>query len=179
MMSRPARPDPKRDSLLVMGQVLAPFGVKGWLKIKPFTQAADALLDYREWWIGAKDDPGRWRAAVAAEGRLHGANLLARLEGMVDRDQALALQGAPVAVERAMLPEPGPDEYYWIELVGMSVVSLEGAALGEVTDLTRGGAHEVLRVRGERERLIPFVGAIVREVDRQARLIRVDWQPDY
>jgi 16S rRNA processing protein RimM len=168
------------DDFVVMGRVLGPFGVKGWLKIRPFTQVVGALLDYPQWWIQAKDGPAdQWRQVVPVEGHEHGVTLLVRLEGMTGRDQAIQLMGARIAVGRATLPEPGEGEYYWADLLGMSVVNLQGLALGAVTELIGTGANDVLRVQGEREHLIPFVEVFVKGVDKQAKSISVDWQPDY
>jgi 16S rRNA processing protein RimM len=171
------------DNLVVMGRVLGPFGVKGWLKIRPFTQAIGALLDYPQWWLqvkdNARDGPDPWRVVVPVEGQEHGVTLLVRLDGMTGRDEAVRLTGARIAVGRATLPEPAAGEYYWADLIGMSVVNLQGVVLGAVTELIGTGAHDVLRVQGEREHLIPFVEVFVQGVDKQAKSISVDWQPDY
>jgi 16S rRNA processing protein RimM len=165
--------------LVVMGQVLGPFGVKGWLKIRPSTEAIGALLDYPQWWVEAKAGADHWRAMAPVEGHEHGITLLVRLEGMTARNEAQELKGARIAVPRADLPEAPADEFYWTDLIGMSVVNLQGVALGVVTGLLDTGAHDVLQVRGEREYLIPFVEVFVTDVDQQAKVICVDWLPDY
>jgi 16S rRNA processing protein RimM len=113
------------------------------------------------------------------EGHGHGTVLVARLEQIDDRTQAEQLTGARVAVARKELPAPAPGEFYWSDLVGLSVINEQGITLGAVQEVLDTGAHAVLRVVGECERLIPFVDAYVRDVDAAGRAIRVDWQPDY
>lgn len=163
-----------------MGRVAAPYAVQGWIKVQPFTEHLDSLLDYESWWLGHEE--GRkagWREFRLLEGKVHGQTLLARLEGVDDRNAAEALQGQEVAVNRSAFPEAGGDEYYWDDLVGAEVVNTEGVQLGKVEGLLETGAHDVLRVVGERERLIPFVGAYVREVDQKGKRILVEWGADW
>ena len=167
-----------------MGRVAAPYAVKGWLKIQPFTEYLDSLLDYPTWWLGhAEGRKSGWREYRVVEGKIHGQALLAQLEGVDDRNAAEALKGLEVAVDRAEFPETGEDEYYWDDLIGLEVVNTEGVALGVVKGLLETGAHDVLRVAGpeagQRERLIPFVSAYVREVDQAGRRILVEWGADW
>ena len=83
-------------------------------------------------------------------------------------------------MRRAQLPPPGPGEYYWADLQGLQVVTLEGVELGTVSSVFATGANDVIVVRGERERLLPFVqGQVVMEVNLEQRLLRVDWDPDF
>jgi 16S rRNA processing protein RimM len=163
-----------------MGRVAAPYAVKGWIRIQPFTEYLDSLLDYDFWWLGHGEGRGNvtaagWREYRVLEGKVHGQSLLARLEGVDDRAVAEALKGMDVAVDRAEFPEAEEDEYYWDDLIGMEVNNTEDVVLGKVTGLLETGAHDVLRVLGERERLIPFVDAYVREVDLEGRRILVEW----
>ncbi len=164
------------DSLVVMGRISAPYAVRGWVRIQPQTEYLDGLLDYPTWFVGRQ---GQWRQFKLLEGKVHGQYLLAHLEGMDDRDAAEAVMGMDIAVRRDEMPEADEGEYYWDELVGLEVVNTEGAALGRVTGLLATGAHDVLEIRGERERLIPFVDAFVREVDMPGRRIVVEWGLDY
>jgi 16S rRNA processing protein RimM len=159
-----------------MGRIVAPYAVKGWIKIQPFTEYLDSLLDYNTWWLG---HPGAWREFRLKDGKVHGQHLLAELYGVTDRNASEALQGLEVAVNRDEFPEAEEDEYYWDDLIGLDVVNAEGVVLGQVKGLLETGAHDVLQVTGERERLIPFVEAYVREVDLPGRRIQVDWNPDW
>lgn len=165
---------------VVMGRVAAPYAVQGWLKIQTFTEYLDSLLDYDFWWLG--QETGRragWREYRVLDGKVHGQTLLVQLEGVDDRTAAEGLKGLDVAVDRAEFPQAEPDEYYWDDLIGLEVVNAEGVALGKVAGLMETGAHDVLRVLGERERLIPFVDAYVQEVDMAGGRIRVAWGADW
>ena len=163
-----------------MGRVNAPFGVKGWVKIKPFTETLDALLDYPEWQIG-KD--GQWRKAEVEDATLHGDFVVAKLAGCNDRDAAFALRGQEIAVYREELPDTEEGEFYWEDLIGLAVVNRDGVELGKVASLMGTGAHDVLVVKGEKEIskeiLIPFVEVYVLNVDLAQGRIEVDWGLDY
>jgi 16S rRNA processing protein RimM len=160
--------------------VAAPYGVHGWLKVVPYTATAEALLRYRTWRMSVPDEQGA-REFRLVEGRVHGAVVVAQLEGIDTREQAASLRGAMVEVPREALPREGDGEVYLADLPGCRVVSAKGEALGSVQDVAQFGAHPVLRVRDERgtERLIPLVAAYVNGVDLEARLIEVDWEADY
>ena len=163
-----------------MGRVAAPYGVRGWMKVQPYTDATEALLDYREWWIAgdAKSGPAAHRVV---EGRVHSGVLVVRLEGVETREAAARFSGRDVAVPRDALPREGDDEVYVSDLVGLDVVNRAGQPLGRVTEVSANGAQPVLRVVGADggERLIPFVAALVDEVDLPSSRIVVDWEIDY
>ncbi|HRH80270.1 MAG TPA: ribosome maturation factor RimM [Thiobacillaceae bacterium] len=159
-----------------MGRIAAPYAVKGWVKIQPYTEYLDSLLDYPVWHLGKA---GKWREYGVLEARVHGATLIASLDGVADREQAQALAGMELAVPREEMPAAEDGEYYWDDLIGMRVVNLAGEDLGRVEGLLETGAHDVMRVLGERERLIPFTAPIVRAVDVEAGRIEVDWGSDY
>ena len=122
-----------------MGRILAPFGVKGWVKVQPNTAAIRNLLDYKTWWVGRE---GGWREIAVAEARVHGRAVVARLEGHDDRNAAAALRGKSVAVPRAVLPRTQSGEYYWADLIGLAVVNGSAQALGRITDVLQTGAKD-------------------------------------
>jgi 16S rRNA processing protein RimM len=159
-----------------MGRITAPFGVKGWLKVQPNTAATRNLLDYRTWWV---ESEGGWRETAIAEARVHGRAVIARFVGCDDRDAAAALRGKSVAVPRATLPETKRGEYYWTDLIGLAVTNGAGQALGSITGVLPTGANDVLVVAGDRERLIPFIADVIREVDVAGGVVRVEWDADY
>ena len=159
-----------------MGRVAAPFGVHGWLKIQPFTEEVDGLSGFSSWWLG---DGESWCEYTVLESAAHNATLHARLNGCVGRDAAAALKGKLVAVPREALPAAGKNEYYWSDLIGLTVTNLQGETLGKVTGLLETGAHDVLVALGTQEHLIPFIAQYVLEVDRSGGSIRVDWGADY
>ena len=159
-----------------MGRIAAPFGVKGWTKVQPFTAATQNLLAYRNWWIGRE---GEWREVAVAEARVQGRAVVARLEGCDDRDAAAALRGKSVAVPREALPRTRSGEYYWSDLIGLAVVNGEARELGRIIGVLQTGANDVLVVEGERERLVPFIAEVIRDVDLASGVLRVDWGADY
>lgn len=165
------------DSLVTVGVVAGVYGVKGWVRVHSHTDPIENILGFPRWFLQRGDE---WQPCDVIEGRRQGKGLVAALADVEDRDAARALMGAEIAVPREDLPPPGEDEYYWIDLEGLQVETVEGHALGVVDHLFATGANDVMVVRGERERLIPFVlDQVVTDVDLGQRLIRVDWDPDF
>jgi 16S rRNA processing protein RimM len=111
---------------------------------------------------------------------VHGDGLIVCLDGVATREGAEALEGQFVGVPREQLPATEGGEYYWADLIGLAVLNLAGVSLGKVTRLIETGANDVLVVTdGERERLLPFVGHVVKDVDVAAGRINVDWEADW
>ncbi len=106
----------------------------------------------------------------------HGDGFVARLSGIDDRNAAVEIRGSLVGVPASSFPPPDPGEYYWRDLIGLRVVNSDGTLFGTVERLIETGAHDVLVVKGERERLIPFVERFVTGVVREDGLLRVDWE---
>ena len=168
--------------MIVLGRITAPFGIRGWVKIHPFGDDPASWMSMPSWWLGAdeKAADGGWLARRLRDCAPHGKGLVAHFEGSDDRGAAEKLTGLYVGAPREALPETASDEFYWADLIGLEVVNLSDERLGHVADLLSGGAHEVLRVRdGDNERLLPFVAAVVKEVDLAGRRIRVDWGRDW
>ncbi len=159
-----------------MGRIAAPFGIKGWLKIQPFTAKTSCLPAITSWWLGRDGD---WQQYRVAEALVQGRGIVAKLEGCEDREAALQFRGAQVAVGRDELPRPEANEFYWADLIGLRVVNSAGQDLGEVTRMLETGANDVLVVQGERERLIPFIADVIQAVDLAAGKISVNWGADY
>jgi 16S rRNA processing protein RimM len=155
-----------------MGRVAGSYGVRGWIKIVPGGGVLDALPAVAEWWVGEQ-------VYRVGEARVHSATVVAKLDGVDTREQALALKGATVSVEREALPEAEAGHYYLADLVGLEVVNEQGDRLGVIRQWITNGAQDVMEVAGERTRLIPWVGAIVKEVDLAARRVVVQWGADW
>jgi len=163
--------------MLVMGRIASPYGVKGWLRVTAFTELPENLLEYLPWYL---DRGGQWNETQPLEGRCHGKGLVVRFAGVNDRDDAAALAGTDIAIKRSQLPNTQDNEYYWSDLVGLQVVTTDNVVLGHVDHLLETGANDVLVVRGDRERLVPFVrDDVIRKVDLEAGEIRVDWDPEF
>jgi 16S rRNA processing protein RimM len=160
-----------------MGRVLAPFGIKGWVKVESYSDSPESLLARRGWWLGRDGD---WAEVRVVGTELHGSRLVARFEGCETPEAALAYRGREVALMRDALPPPGKNEFYQADLIGLEVRNVEDELLGTLTGLFSNGAHEVMRVAGaEGERLLPFIPQVVRDIDLGARRIHVDWGKDW
>lgn len=162
-----------------VGKISGAFGVKGWVKIYSFTDPRENILSYSPLYLSRKGD---WIEVKVVEGRLQGKGVVMSLDGVTDRDQVLPLVGVELAITKAQIKPAGKDEYYWSDLIGMTVVNLQDEQLGQVDSLLENGAHDVLVVldKDKTERLIPFVlGGIVELVDLDNKIIRVDWELDY
>lgn len=181
------------NNMVVMGRIVAPYGVYGWLKVVPDTEAIDGLFDYDTWWLGKGDD---WREMVVETAKIHNDVIVVKLEGIDDRDAAFACKGKQIAVPRAHLPEPDENEYYWSDLVGLRVTNSQGVDFGLITEVFETGANDVLVVKPDnvvkpdvvpadagkdkpQERLLPFVADVVLAVDLDAKTMLVDWDEDF
>lgn len=169
--------EPDAGRRIIIGRIVGVYGVLGWVKIHSYTRPQQGVFGYHQWLVGR---PGQWQPAELADWRRHGKSWLAKLEGVAGRDQARVYSGCDIAIPRASLPPLPAGEYYWADLMGLRVQTLEGVDLGRVDHLLETGGNDVLVVIGERERLIPFVpGRDVVMVDLDAALIRVDWDPQF
>ncbi len=161
---------------IVLGRVSGVFGTRGWLKIYSYTRPRENILIYPEWQLSISK---QWRSFPVNEHRQQGGSLVVSLEGVDDRDAAAAYIGNEIAVDRDALPENATGEFYWVDLVGIEVVNLEGISFGKVSRLLATGANDVLVVDGDKERLIPYVRDIhVIDVDLKHGQMTVDWHPD-
>jgi 16S rRNA processing protein RimM len=163
------------SALIELGVVGAPFGVRGWVKLRSFTDPPDRLLQHRKLQLGVG---GSWATyTIEASGR-SGGQLTAKLAGVNDRDQAQALRGAQVCVPRSELPQRDDKDFYRADLIGCEVVNLAGARLGCVLHFIETPAQVLMVVRGEREYWVPAVPQHLRRVDLQARQVIVDWEDE-
>jgi 16S rRNA processing protein RimM len=165
------------DRLVLVGRIVGVFGVAGALKLHSFTEPRENIFRYRPWFVRLGDET---REIAAPKGKAQGKGIVATLPGIDDRDAAAALMGAEVFVRREALPKAAPGEFYWSDLEGLRVRTVEGVELGTVSHLFATGANDVVVVKGDRERLIPFIrDSVVREIDLAAGTIVVDWDPGF
>ena len=163
--------------LVTLGRVSGVFGVNGWIKVHSSTDPRDSIVGFETWILRSSDGE---RTVEVESGRRHGRTVVAKLKAVDDRDQASALVGADIAVEREALAPCEPGEYYWTDLEGLEVVTVQGETLGRLDYLFETGGHDVMAVEGARQRLIPFVqGQVVREVSLDRGVIVVDWDSTY
>jgi len=171
-MTNPSLP----DGLVQLGRITGLFGVQGWVKVFSDTRPREAIVNYSPWFLKIGE---AWREIEVEDGRAQGKGVVAKLAGFGDRDQAAGLIGVEIAVKAAQLPPPKQGEYYWAQLVGLEVVNLAGERLGKVSHLFETGANDVIVVRNGRERWLPAIPDVIREVDLQAGVLRVDWDADF
>ena len=171
-MANPSRP----DGLVHFGRIAGLFGVEGWVKVFSHARPRETIVDYSPWLVKTTGD---WREMVVEEGRAQGKGVVVKLAGVDNRDQASRLIGADIAIRFSQLPPPSKGEYYWAQLVGLEVVNLAGQNLGKVDHLLETGANDVLVVRNGKERCLPATANVIREVDLEAGVIRVDWYADF
>jgi 16S rRNA processing protein RimM len=164
------------DESICVGHIIGVQGLKGWVKVFSDTSPRENILSYSPWQIKTGDQ----LTTVEVKGRLQGKNVLAQLAGIEDRDLATELIGSKIYILPGQLPKLEQGEYYWADLIGLEVESLESEPLGTVESMMETGANDVMVLHGDRQRLIPFVmDAIVREIDLPNKRIVVDWKPDY
>ena len=168
------------SQFVVVGKITSAYGIKGWVNVHSFTDPVTNILDYQPWYLLPQKAGKNHEPVRVVSGRAHGKQVVAQIEGCTDRNQAELYRGLEIAIHRDQLPEPDESEHYWIDLVGLSVVNLEGVELGVVDSLLETGANDVLVVKGKKEHLIPYVKDIfIRDVDSENRRITVDWDPDF
>ena len=211
-MTLPLTPCDLPSDAVEMGRIADAWGIKGWVKVHAYSASADALLAGSEWFLlppvapfdrGFTAFKGTIRVEVK-EIKPHADTLVALCDASPHRNAAESLKGARIFMPRSQFPQTSdPDEYYWVDLLGLRVVNREGVALGVVRDLMSTGPNSVLvieytvaapvveasaveaqavapvAVAKLAERLIPFVAAYVDKVDKAAGFITVDWQEDY
>ncbi len=176
--------------MVIMGRIVAPYGIFGWVKILPDTEAIDGLFDYDTWWVGKENV---WQEVEIETAKVHNDVLVAKLVGVDDRDAALRHKGKQVAVPRDQLPEADDGEYYWSDLIGLNVKNKQDIDFGQIIDVFETGANDVLVVKENSdndkgaavstskssERLIPFIADVVLEVDIAAKKMLVDWDAEF
>jgi 16S rRNA processing protein RimM len=181
------------DDAIEVARIAGAWGVKGWLKVQSFSAQPEALFSSKRWYLQPPEKgPQSFTGTVllrVREAKDHSGGVVATVDGIDDKDAADALKGARLFVSRASFPTADKDEYYWVDLIGLSVLNREGVALGVVRELLSTGPQTVLVLDANEpnaegvlkpvERMIPFVSNFVDGVDLAARRITVDWQPDY
>lgn len=172
------------QGMIVLGRLVGPYGLKGWLKLHPFGDDFDALGRMPKWWLGADAAGDAWTPYALHELRSQGKGWIVKFEGIDGRSAAEAMDGLYIAAPREALPKTEADEYYWADLIGLDVVNTSGEPLGKVSGLLSSGAHDVLCVQESldgktKERLLPFVAQVVKQVDRAGKTIHVEWGVDW
>ncbi len=160
-----------------VGKISGVFGIKGWVKVFSFTDPRENILTYSPWLLKKGDET---KTVNVVDGQLQGKTIVAQLTDVNDRDQAASLMGWDIFITQDQLPKAAKGEYYWSELIGLNVETIDGVQLGVVDSLLETGANDVIIVQGERERVIPFLqGQTIINVDLDVGKIVVDWDPEF
>jgi 16S rRNA processing protein RimM len=168
--------DQHEDELICVGHILGAQGIRGEVRVFSNTSPRENILNYGPWYI----EQGEELEKLDVSGRQQGRQVVARLAGIEDRNRAEELAGCRILIHRRQLPRLEAGDYYWSDLIGLKVETLQGEPLGVVASMLETGADDVMVLSGERERLIPFViDDIVREVDLDRQRLVVDWRPDF
>ena len=166
-----------KQALVNVGKISGVFGIKGWVKVFSFTDPRENILTYSPWLLKRNDET---KVVAIVDGQLQGKTIVAQLADINDRDQAESLMGWDVYILKNQLPKALKGEYYWSDLIGLSVETIDNVNLGLVDGLLETGANDVLIVQGDRERVIPFLqGQTIINVDLEAGKIIVDWDPEF
>ena len=167
----------KQTPFITLGAINGVYGVKGWVKVFSFTNPKENILNYKTWYVVRNNQR---QTCQLEDGKSHGKGVIAKLKGFDDRDVAAKLLKSEIMVPREELPDLPNDEYYWNDLQGLQVVNVQQQVLGHVDHMMETGANDVMVVKGEKQRLIPFVqGLYVKNIDLENRVLVVDWPEDF
>ena len=179
------------EERILLGHITGVSGLKGWVKVHSDTSPRENITAYAVWWL---EQSGNWRKVRVLGGRPQGKTIVAQIEGFDSPEQSFDLIGAKIAIERDALPALAAGEYYWADLAGMQVRTVDDVAIGTVSRLFETGANDVVVIKDEREVavtenvagstsrevLVPWlVPDVVKDVDMESRVITVDWDPDF
>ncbi|HEB56228.1 MAG TPA: ribosome maturation factor RimM [Gammaproteobacteria bacterium] len=168
------------DDMILLGRVSGLFGIKGWVKLRSDTGPQENILSYSPLYLECE---GQWQPVEVKDGKKQGKAIIARLGECADRDAAALLVGARIAIKREQLPDTDEGEYYWSDLIGLKVSTLEQVKLGVIAEVMETGANDVIVVRaedGKQERLLPFIqGDVIKEIDLEQGRMTVDWDPEF
>lgn len=170
---------------VVLGKVTGIYGLQGWVKIHSDTNPRDNITSYKHWLL---KQSGEWKQVKVTGGRPQGKTIVAQISGVSTPEQASELIGAVIAVHRSDMPALSAGEYYWADLTGMHVKTVEGVDIGPVVRLFETGANDVVVIRDDREDvekaqaevLVPWVAPdVITDVDMENRVVTIDWDPDF
>ncbi len=162
---------------LIVGKIGAPYGVKGWVKIFSINRSPESLLEYETWYVESQNG---WEILEISERKRHDGHVIAHIAGIDDREIAKQFTNKQISILPTQLPKAEKNEFYWLDLEGLKVITKDGEELGQIDNMMETGANDVMIVVGNKKRLIPFVlNKTVLSVDLKKKEIIVDWDPSY
>lgn len=155
------------ENELIVGEILKPQGIRGELKVRPFTDSADDFRKFKRVFL----DGTEYKVLSV---RTHDGAVLLGLRGVPDRNAAELLRGKKIVLLREDAPNPPDGTYYIVDLIGSEVVSEEGELLGTLVDI-RQAATDVYTLKvGEKEVLFPAAKGVITAVSVEEKKITVD-----
>jgi len=168
----------KLDKPVILGHISGVYGVKGWVRVFSETSEREGIIKYKNWFLSR--DGINWESRKLINGRAQGKGVVVQLAGCDDRDVAATMIDLKIAIEQTDLPPTKEGEYYWSDLEGLVVSTIEGVELGSVSHLFETGANAVVVVKGDKERLIPYLmGQVIKKINLEENLMMVDWDPEF
>jgi len=165
------------EEIVVMGKVLVPYGINGWVKVYSFTEKLESFLTYKKLYLSK--DQKNWLEIKIKEIKLHGKTIIAKFSEIADRTQAETYKNYLIGVPKDYLPQLNDNQYYWNDLIGLEVLNLQDVSFGLVDTYIETGANDVIVVKGDKERLIPYTPMTVLKVDTIKNKIIVDWDESF
>ncbi len=161
---------------IVVGHFGQSYGIKGWLKVNSHTDPIDNILQYKQMQIYHH---GQWQAVEITEMKSHGKGIIAKLANCHNPEQARTYTNDAIAIFRHQLPQLPPEEYYWADLIGLRVINQQGVDFGIVDHLFTTGSNDVMVIKGDRQRLLPYINSVIQLIDLTEKKIIVDWDADF
>ncbi len=172
------------DDYILLGKISGVHGIKGWVKVFSYTSPRVKITEYSQWYMkGTKSQS--WVSQKLIEGKEQGKNIIAQLDGVNYRDEAEALVGTEIAIHKDQLEVLAENEYFWRDLIGLSVETISGEKLGKIDWLFDTGSNDVIIVKDtesaeEKEHLLPYIiDDVIKSVDLEKSLMIVDWDPEF
>jgi len=162
------------DQKIVIARLGAAYGVKGWLHLISFTDPVENVFAYPNWFLRKKN---QWEAIQIESYKAHGNSFVVKLANCDDRDIAALLKGVEIGIDRSELPETSNDEYYWSDLIGLSVITTAGETLGIVDYLFETGSNDIIVTKGKKQQFIPYIDDVIKSIDLEKQEIVVEWEP--
>jgi len=166
----------KADPVYIkVGKVGSTFGVNGWLKIQSYTEFGASILDYQPWYL--VDATNQQSPITIEDSQIRDTGILVKFAGIETPEEGRLLTGKFIEIDRHLLPTLPSNQYYWSDLIGLTVINKNGENLGKVIYLMETGSNDVLVVKGQKEHAIPYLlGSVILKVDLEKEEITVDWE---
>ena len=159
------------NDLLPIGKVIKLHGVKGSVKVKYYGADPDSFSHYRN--IFVQDGEGNLKPYEVVHAVSHARLLILQLKGMERVEDVEPLVGKEILIRRDVLPPLEEDEYYWTDLLGMTVETEGGKKIGTLKEILPTGANDVYVIEGRRgEICLPATGDVIKDVDFQRKVIK-------